>query len=130
MKFDITCLIPSSQTGGRSAVFREFVQPQVGPPLHSHTKQYEIFHIIDGTFLFQKDGEQVTLTAGGSICIEPGSVHTFKNVGDAPGTLHFELLDAGKSEEFFHRIVTELEQIEDLPAFFAQYDLELLGPPL
>ncbi|MDQ8185755.1 cupin domain-containing protein [Pelagicoccus sp. SDUM812002] len=100
------------------------------PPLHTHTKQYEIFHIIEGTFLFQKDGEQVTLKNGDSISIPPGAVHTFKNVGDEPGTLHYELLDAGKSEEFFQRLVAEIATIEDIGAFFAAYDIELEGPPL
>lgn len=130
MKFDITCLIPSSETGGRVAVFSEIVPPKIGPPLHAHTNQYEIFHIIDGTFLFQKDGEQTTLTAGGSISIPPGSVHSFKNAGDTPGEIHFELLEAGQSEEFFHRLVNELDQIEDIPSFFAEYDIEFHGPPL
>ena len=130
MKFEISCIVPSSQTGGRVAVFAENVQPQMGPPLHSHTKQIEIFHIISGTFLFQLDDQRITLASGGAICIPPGAAHTFKNIGDSVGTIRFELLEAGKSEEFFRRIVTEIETIDDIPSFFAQYDLELLGPPL
>ena len=130
MKFNITCLIPSSATDGRVAVFEEKVQPQAGPPLHAHTLQHEIFHVIEGTFLFELNGERLTLSRGASICIPPGAAHTFKNAGDSIGTLHFELLDAGKSEEFFRRITTEIESIENLPEFFAAYDLELLGPPL
>lgn len=130
MKFDIRCIIPSTETGGKMAAFEEKVPPRAGPPLHTHKTQHEIFHIISGTFLFQSDGNQVTLGTGDSISIPPGAVHSFKNIGSETGTIHFELLDAGKSEEFFARIVSEFPDIEDVPAFFEQYGLELMGPPL
>lgn len=130
MKFDITCIIPSSQTDGRLAAFSENVAPQSGPPLHAHKNQTEIFHIISGHFRFHINGEDSELTDGDTIVIPAGTVHTFKNIADTTGILHFELLDAGTSEEFFHRLVHEFETITDIPAFFAAYDLELLGPPL
>lgn len=130
MKFDIRCIISSAETEGRLAVFEEVVAPQSGPPLHAHVNQLEVFHIIDGEFLFQCDGKQVTLKTGESIAIPVKAVHTFKNVSDEPGRIHFELLAAGKSEEFFKRLVAEIGEIKDIGAFFAEYDIELKGPPL
>lgn len=130
MKFDIRCIVPSSKTSGKLAVFKEKTPPQFGPPLHTHVSQYEIFHVISGKYLFQCDGEQSTLETGDSIVIPPKAVHSFKNIGAETGTLHFELLEAGKSEAFFEKIVSDFPDIEDMPAFFAAHGLELVGPPL
>ncbi|MDQ8204492.1 cupin domain-containing protein [Pelagicoccus sp. SDUM812003] len=130
MKFDIKCIIPSTATGGRLVGFEEIVAPQFGPPLHTHRQQTEIFHIIEGDFLFQRGDQQLYLSAGDSCLIPPGVVHTFKNIGDTPARHHFELLEAGNSEEFFSRIVSEFSNITDMNAFFSQYGLDLVGPPL
>ncbi|EDY83045.1 Cupin domain protein [Verrucomicrobiia bacterium DG1235] len=130
MKFDITCIIPSSQTEGQLAAFAENVPANVGPPLHAHRSQIEIFHVIEGSFLFVCDGQETTLGPGGSIVIPAKAAHAFKNVGSETGRIHFELLAAGTSEEFFKRLVEEAASIEDIPSFFAQYDIDLLGPPL
>lgn len=130
MKFNIKCIVSSVETNGRLAAFEEIVAPQSGPPLHAHVNQLEVFHIIDGTFLFQLDGEKVELGAGGCIAIPPKAGHAFKNIGETPGRIHFEFLEAGKSEAFFERLVKEGAQIEDMGAFFAEHEIELMGPPL
>jgi len=130
MNFNIRCIIASEETDGRLAAFEEIVAPQSGPPLHAHVNQLEVFHIIEGRFLFQCDGKQVELRTGDSIAIPPKAAHAFKNVGEESGRIHFELLGAGKSEAFFSRLLEGIAEIEDIGAFFAQYDIELLGPPL
>lgn len=130
MKFDIARIISSEQTGGAMAAFAENVAPGSGPPLHAHRSQTEVFHVIQGTFLFQKEGQQVTLGPGGCIAIPRGAVHSFKNVGPEAGRLHFELLPAENAEAFFRRLVKEGSEIEDLAGFFSDYGIDLLGPPL
>lgn len=130
MKFDISCILPSSLTGDRMAAFAENVPPQAGPPLHAHRAQIEIFHVISGKFRFACDGKHTELGPGGAIAIPAGSAHAFKNIGNETGRLHFELLEAGKSEEFFHRLVTETDWTENVADFFSEYDIDLLGPPL
>lgn len=130
MPFDIRCILPSSETEALVAGFEEREPPGKGPPLHAHPNQIEIFHVIEGRFLFKRGDETCELEAGGSIVIPKGAAHTFKNVGEEAGVLHFELLPPGKSEEFFQRLASEAEQIEDMGRFFADYDIELLGPPL
>ena len=127
---DITCIISGSDTGGAVSVFEEIVAPGSGPPLHTHREQLEIFHIIDGRFHFRVDGKDLELGAGDSAVVPKGAAHAFRNIGDAAGRIHFELLPSNRSEESFERLTTEGSQIDDIAAFFDEYDMDLVGPPI
>ncbi len=129
-EFDIKCLISGDSTDGRVAVFEERVRPGEGPPLHIHRNQMEVFHIIEGKFRFHLDGQITELEAGGSVLIPAGAVHSFRNIGDEPSRIHFEILPAGNSEEGFDRLVNEGASISDIAAFFDDYGMDLAGPPI
>ncbi|MAS91606.1 MAG: hypothetical protein CMO55_00295 [Verrucomicrobiales bacterium] len=126
--FNIKCLVSGSETDGKVAVFEEVVKPGAGPPRHTHRDQIEVFHVMSGTFQFEVDGEVIERSTGGTAVVPAKAVHAFRNVGDTTGTVRFELLPAGNSEEFFHRIVNE--EIEDFRTFFNEYGLDLSGPPM
>lgn len=127
---DITCIVSGSETNGAVAVFEEIVAPGSGPPLHVHRDQIEIFHIIEGNYVFRVNDETTELSAGGSALVPKGAAHAFRNTGDTPGRIHFELLPAGRAEESFARMVDQENPIKDLPAFFDEYEMDLVGPPL
>ncbi len=127
---DITCIVSGAETDGTIAVFEEIVASGQGPPLHTHRSQTEIFHIIEGNFVFCVNGEFIELAAGGSAVVPEGAVHAFRNVGEKSGRIHFELLPAGRAEESFERLVDRGNPIDDLPAFFDEYEMDLVGPPL
>ena len=129
-ELDIHCIISGAETNGAVAVFEEIVAAGHGPPLHTHRNQTEIFHIIDGNFVFSVDGELFELGAGGSAVVPKGAIHAFRNIGEVAGRIHFELLPAGRAEESFERLLDRDTPIEDLPAFFDEYDMDLVGPPL
>ena len=127
-KLDIKCLVSGEQTDGKIAVFEEIVQPNIGPPRHTHRSQLEIFHIIKGTLEFELDGNRSMHGEGDTIVIPAGAVHAFRNIDPEAARIHFEFLPAGKSEEGFRRLVNE--DISDPNAFFDEYDMDLVGPPL
>ena len=127
---NIKCIASGDQTDGDVAIFEEIVEPASGPPLHTHRNQVEIFHIIEGDFKFHVDGEEFEKSAGDTAVVKKGSVHAFKNIGKTQGRLKFELLPANRSEEAFEKLVNEGDQIEDVSAFFEEYDMDLAGPPL
>ncbi len=129
-ELDIRCLISGEDTDGRVAVFEEVVQPGAGPPLHTHREQIEIFHIIEGQFRFQVDGKEMELAEGDSALVPMGAVHAFRNIGENPARIHFELLPALKSEESFRVICKEADLITDPAAFFDEHGMDLMGPPL
>jgi quercetin dioxygenase-like cupin family protein len=130
MEFKIERLVGGGQTSGRSAVFRETVAAGAGPPLHVHRDQTEIFHVIRGSFRFVVDGVETRAGVGDCLAVPEGAVHAFQNVGDEAGVLHFELLPAGKSEEFFRKLVAGEFDPERMGEFFDSHGLELAGPPL
>ena len=127
-ELNIKCIISGSETSGSVSVFKEIVDPGIGPPRHTHREQNEIFHVINGTIRFEIDGVMSELEAGGSALVQAGTVHAFRNIGDQPAVIHFEMLPSGNSEEAFDLLVNG--EIEDAPAFFDKYGMDLVGPPL
>ena len=129
-KLNIKCIVSGADTDGKIALFEEIVDPGVGPPRHTHRSQLEIFHIIEGTIRFEIDGVISELGAGGAAIVPANTIHAFRNIGDSPARMHFEMVPAGESEEAFARLVAEGNSIEDVAAFFDRYDMDLIGPPL
>ena len=128
LNLDIKCLVSGEETDGRIAVFKEKVAPGAGPPLHTHESQLEIFHVVSGHIQFELEGKRIDVLAGGTAVIPPGKQHAFINMSEEESVIHFELLPAGTSEQFFARLVSG--EFDDLPGFFAEHGLNLLGPPI
>jgi len=127
-KLNINCLISTRETDGAVSVFEEVVAPHAGPPLHTHENQLEIFHVITGHIQFEVDGERIDVHAGGTASIPPGKPHAFINKSGEASVIHFELLPSGSSEAFFEKLVSG--RFDNLPGFFKEHGLTLLGPPL
>lgn len=127
-KLDIKCLIYSRETEGKVSVFEEVVAPNAGPPLHTHENQLEIFHVITGHIQFELEGERIDVFPGGTATIPAGKPHAFINKSEGESVIHFELLPSGSSEEFFEKLVSG--NFENLPKFFEDHGLKLLGPPI
>ena len=127
-KFDIKCLVSSSETNGTVSVFEEVVPANGGPPLHTHESQFELFHVISGEIQFEVDGQRINVAAGGTAVVPPGKPHAFVNKSGGDSVIHFELLPSGNSEQFFDKLVRG--DFENVPKFFADHGLKLLGPPI
>ena len=112
------------------ATFQEITSQGEGPPMHAHRDQVEVFHVIKGRHRFVVDGVETEAEAGACLAVPIGVAHTFQNISTEEGILHFELLPAGSSEKFFHRIVAGDFDPEQIAEFFGSYGIDLLGPPL
>lgn len=130
VQFDIQCNVPAASVNGAFVGFEQTTQPGEGPPLHTHRNESELFHIIDGRYVFECNGERREAAAGDTVLIPPGAPHSFKNIGDTPGRVHFILFPPADYEKFFERVVNEFNNIEDHAAFFNEYGMDLNGPPL
>jgi mannose-6-phosphate isomerase-like protein (cupin superfamily) len=72
----------SRDTGGESVVVEVTVQPDgFVAAAHVHPFQTEHFEILEGTVGFRLGREQVELSAGESVVVEPGTPHKFWNAG-------------------------------------------------
>lgn len=130
MQFRIQNLVSDKQTGGTISVFKEITTPGFGPPLHNHRSQLELFHIIKGQHKFKLGDQEILAGPGDCVFIPAGVAHTFKNIDQEDGLIHFELLPSGNAEAFFARLVADFEGIGDMGAFFREHGMDLLGPPI
>ena len=74
-------------TNGSFTVIQCDVPPNQGPALHIHTREDELWYILEGDFRF-KTGDAILGAPQGACIFGPrGIPHSFQNVGDTPGRL-------------------------------------------
>ncbi len=92
--------LSTKDTGGLLSVFEYQGVQKVGPSLHKHLYQDEIFYVLGGEYVFQV-GDDFQLLKKGDLIFLPRNVqHTWVQVSEA-GKLIYFLQPAGKMEEFF-----------------------------
>jgi quercetin 2,3-dioxygenase len=103
----------------------------VGPSLHIHFKQDEIFTVIEGEYRFVVGKETHVLKAGQTIFLPRGIPHTWIQLTDK-GRLIYFLQPAGKMEEFFVLMnsLKERPSDEEMDRIHAAHDMKVVGPPL
>jgi quercetin dioxygenase-like cupin family protein len=123
--------ISSKDTGGALSVFDYVGLAKVGPMLHIHFKQDEIFTVIEGEYRFVVGTETHVLKAGDTIFLPRGIPHTWIQLTDR-GRLIYFLQPAGKMEEFF-QVMNNLKgrpSQEEMDRIHAAHDMKVVGPPL
>ena len=71
------------------------VHPGGGPPPHVHHREDEMFYVVDGQFAFVFDKSVIRGDAGTCVFLPRDIVHTFRNVGEKPGTLLVATMPGG-----------------------------------
>ena len=112
------------------------------PPLHLHTRDDELFHVVSGELLLEIEGEEVILAEGETALAPAGVAHSYR-VESAEA--RWLVVTVGGE---FERFVRELsrpaerdglpprtgpptaEQAEELAAVGAKHGIEIVGPPL
>lgn len=90
--------------GSSTSVFLEIWEPGGAQPLNSHPDSAEIFIVLSGTAQAQSDDNEVALTAGDVLVLQPGSEHRIINTSatDQLFTLTVMANDGG-----FAKLVTD-----------------------
>jgi quercetin dioxygenase-like cupin family protein len=96
----MTINVTSEQTGGAFSLMEYTVPPGMGPAPHIHSREAEIFYVLEGTFTFTSprgtfEGEAGTLVHG-----PKGTPHGWRNSGATPARLLI-LVVPGGFEGFF-----------------------------
>jgi quercetin dioxygenase-like cupin family protein len=123
--------ISSKDTGGQLSVFEYTGTAKVGPMLHIHFNQDEIFTVLEGEYRFVAGEQTHTLKAGQTIFLPRNIAHTWIQLTDK-GKLIYFLQPAGKMEEFF----SYMNQLKDRPSpeemdrIHAEHGMQVTGPPL
>ncbi len=126
----ITLLVGRARTGGSISVFGQVTPPGYGPPLHRHLGQLETFHVVRGRHKFAIEGKEFIGLPGDCFLVPMGAAHAFKNIDAGEGMLHFTLLPAGTSEEYFAQLPLERDRDPLDLDFFRRHGVEIIGPPI
>jgi quercetin 2,3-dioxygenase len=123
--------ISSRDTGGQLSVFEYTGLDKVGPMLHVHFDQDEIFMVTEGQYRFVVGSETHVLGAGQTIFLPRNIPHTWIQVSDK-GKMIYMLQPAGQMEEFFMYMnqLKERPSPEELDRIHAKHRMKVVGPPL
>src|SRR6516225_4764147 len=66
-------------TGGRYTVIEQVTPPGWGPPRHIHSREDEIFYILDGSYELHVGDERRTVSAGASAILPRNIPHGFRH---------------------------------------------------
>ena len=130
----VSIKVASAETGHQYTVISGQTPPLGGPPLHLHVSDSETFYVLDGTFIFELDGEIFNANVGDVVHIQPGVKHLYQNVGAEPGKLLL-VVSPGGLDDFFIELDSLLNAhaeppMPEIAALHAKFKMELLGPPM
>jgi quercetin 2,3-dioxygenase len=123
--------ISSKDTDGQLSMFDYVGLAKVGPMLHIHFKQDEVFTVIEGSYRFVVGTETHVLGPGQTIFLPRGIAHTWIQLTDRGRMIYF-LQPAGKMEEFFLHMnnLKAPPSKEEMDRIHAEHDMKVVGPPL
>ena len=136
----VTVKVSGRATAGALALTEHATLPHGGPPLHQHSREDEVFYVLEGEFLFREGERTIRATPGMALYLPRGTAHTYTNTGDGLGTLLVIAAPAGL-EEFFAAVgqpATSLAlpppaptpaQMAHLAATAQRFGIAIVGPP-
>ena len=126
------------QAGGRVSIVEFTSPPGTMPPLHRHTREDELFYVVEGRLALHQPGSRREGEAGSALWAERGIPHAFEVLGDAPARYLVVATPAG-FEDFVADIARRADGLrlpepsepdaERMAAVASRYGIELLGPP-
>ena len=124
-------VISKTDTGNTLSVFAYTGYQKIGPSLHMHLAQDELFYVGEGKYRFVVGDETMELGVGDTIFLPRNVPHTWIQLTDK-GQLLYAVQPAGTLEEFFQEL-NELKGPptgEEIGKIHAKHGMKLLGPPL
>lgn len=90
----------AASTGGRYTVLEQVTPPGWGPPRHVHSREDEIFYVLEGAYDLHVGNERRTVSAGASAVLPRNVPHGFRNAGSTPSRLLCVIAPGGLEEYF------------------------------
>jgi quercetin dioxygenase-like cupin family protein len=95
-------LIPKDVTGGKLSMFQATMPEGFSPPRHIHTREDEVFLVLDGDVCFDVDGHLRLAGPGTSVYMPRGVPHTFRI--QSPVARLLGVMTPGAFEELFRNL--------------------------
>lgn len=126
--------VSAQDSDGTLAFFHLVAPPMSGPPLHVHTREDELFYVLEGELVFELDGERHTVRAGDTVYLRRGVAHTYQNFTTSDARLLIATTPGGFSDFFVELSAATppgaLPPPDRVAAIGAKYGMTLLGPPM
>lgn len=92
--------IDGQDSAGAVTVIEQANPPGVGVPLHVHTREDEVWHVISGSVEFEVGGRKVVAGAGDTVFGPRGVPHSTLVVGNTPARVLLTIVPGGLEEMF------------------------------
>ena len=105
---------------------------ELGPALHTHVREDEVWYVLEGDFRFKAGAEMFWVSTGGLAFGPRGTPHNFQNVGDEPGRLLVITAPSGAERLFedYAALLPGPVGPEMLEAVARANWVDFVGPPL
>ena len=106
-KMEAAVRVRGEETAGSLAVVEQTLPPgMVAMPVHTHTRETETLHVLEGVLTVKASGRLVRVGAGSILALPPGVPHTFWNDGARPA--RFVAMYSPAGLERWHQEVSAL----------------------
>ena len=132
--------VPNEVTNGKLSVFQSTMPEGFSPPRHIHTREDEVFLVLDGEVWFDVDGEFTLAGPGASVYMPRGVPHTFRV--KSPVARLLGVISPGAFEQLFRNLSVPADERTlpapgsvpfDVPAVMAEQTrlgTRVIGPPM
>lgn len=123
--------ISKQDTADQLSVLEYTGHEKVGPPLHVHFTEDEIYYITEGEYRFVVGGEEMMAKTGDTVFLPRNVPHTWIQLSDK-GKLTYMLQPSGTFEEFLRELqsLTKPPSEEELQKIHLKHNMKIVGPPL
>jgi len=126
--------VSAADSDGLLSFFHLDAPPMSGPPRHVHTREDELFYVLEGELVFELDGVAHVIIAGGTVYLKRGVVHAYQNFTDRTARLLIATTP-GDFSSFFEEMSAMtpaggMPEMGPLLALHERYGITIVGPPM
>jgi quercetin dioxygenase-like cupin family protein len=126
--------VSAADSEGLIAFFHLVAPPMSGPPRHVHSREDELFYVLEGEIVFELDGNRHTVREGGTVYLRRGVVHAYQNFTAASARLLI-VTTPGVFSGFFVELSAAtppgaIPALDVLTEISNKYGITMLGPPM
>jgi mannose-6-phosphate isomerase-like protein (cupin superfamily) len=102
----LSVMLGGTETDQRLTVMFDITAPGGGPPPHVHSKEDELFLVVDGRVSFFIERDWTEVSPGGAVYLPRGTTHCYRNTGTTVSRQWILTTPSG-FEHFFARCAEE-----------------------
>jgi quercetin dioxygenase-like cupin family protein len=108
--------LSAAETAGAFCMLVDQPPPGWSLPPHRHANEAETVHVVEGEFEMQLEGRRVRISAGETVHIRKGEIHSGANVGASIGRRILIFSPAGMEEFFLEAGAPSAERVDGAAA--------------